>query len=135
MYLHTHFSIVHIFLITTDFPLSAQPDSRLVMILKVLKSRTKPRNIFDAEFAVTNARVPDPVDAEVELVDHMAGAGRVDAQLDGEEDVDIWAEPDDSRKNILRIKDDNGKSVIKAANLNKLVQVFSKFQFHFQFEL
>lgn len=50
----------------------------------------------------------------------------VDAQMDGEEDVDIWAEPEDSRKNILRKEDENGKSVIRAANLNKLVQVPKK---------
>eukprot|EP00026_Physarum_polycephalum_P001082 Phypoly_transcript_01083.p1 GENE.Phypoly_transcript_01083~~Phypoly_transcript_01083.p1 ORF type:complete len:303 (+),score=60.34 Phypoly_transcript_01083:1453-2361(+) len=108
------------------FPLSSQPtaDSRLVTILKVLKSGAKPKNIFDAEFSVVS-RPQDSVDPELELVDHMAGAGRVDAQAE-EEDVDIWLEPDDSRKNIVRTKDPNGKSVIRAANLNKLVQVLDK---------
>ena len=132
-----------------DFPLDPQHSvSRLVSILKVLKARNKPRNIFDAEFTLTTARVPDPVDPEVPLVDHMVGAGRCVLILspslhsltsfcpsadwsnridNDEDDVDIWLEPEDSRKNIVRTTDENGKSVIRAANLNKLVQVLSSF--------
>jgi hypothetical protein len=109
------------------FPLTTTQDSsRLVMILKVLKSRVKSKNIFDAEFALTSSRAaPEQADAEVELVDHLAGAGRIDAQQDGEEDVDIWDEKEDSRKNILRGKDEAGKTMIRSANLNKLVQVLT----------
>ena len=58
----------------------------------------------------------------------------MDAQLDGEDDVDIWAEAEDSRKNMVRTKDDTGKSSIRAANLNKLVQVLL-FVIHFHFIL
>lgn len=50
---------------------------------------------------------------------------RIDAAQDGEDDVDIWDEKEDSRKNIVRGKDDNGKPIIRAANLNKLVQVLT----------
>eukprot|EP00026_Physarum_polycephalum_P002180 Phypoly_transcript_02185.p1 GENE.Phypoly_transcript_02185~~Phypoly_transcript_02185.p1 ORF type:complete len:940 (-),score=130.13 Phypoly_transcript_02185:39-2858(-) len=107
------------------FPLNLQhTDSRLVTMLKLLKPRTKPKNIFDAEFSVTSARVPDSVDPEVELVDHMVGAGRND-QLDNEDDIDIWLEPEDTRKNIVRTTDESGKPVIRAANLNKLVQALT----------
>lgn len=108
------------------FPISVQPESRLVMILRVLKSRLRSKNLFEPEFTLANARaVGEIIDAEVELVDHLAGAGRIDTAADGEENVDIWDEKEDSRMNIVRGKDENGKSVIKAANLNKLVQVLT----------
>lgn len=54
--------------------------SSLVQILKVLKTRAKSKNIFDVEFALTNQKGGNPPteggDTEVELVDHLAGAGR-----------------------------------------------------------
>jgi hypothetical protein len=47
----------------------------------------------------------------------------MESQLDSEEDVDIWLEGEDSRRNILRTTDETNKTIIRAANLNKLVQV------------
>ncbi len=49
----------------------------------------------------------------------------MDAQQDGEEDIDIWEEKEDSRSNIIRGKDAGNKAFIRAANLNKLVQVLT----------
>ena len=78
---HTPRSLVFLDSQSIDFPINTQPatDSRLVTILKVLKTHTKPRNIFYAEFSPRSTGgsiVTDAVDPEVELVDHMAGAGR-----------------------------------------------------------
>lgn len=65
-------------------------------------------------------------DAEVEVVDHLPG--RIDSQ-EGE-DVNIWEEPPDSRKNIVfaKGKEEGGKKAIKAASLNKLIQLLTSEQ-------